>query len=298
MAGQVPAPRRGVWPAGPGPGARRLLPAPRGVCSPRREVRGAPHVGALATLTFGTVLGRCSPLCRCSCGTRCWPGSSHAPQGLLEKQGYHCGEAAVSGCLGSAPSPGLLMPSWAGPVLVCLWDAGGAVLGGPLGSRYGGHSGGGAGCQRPHGEARLAPSQLSQGDHSWAAAENTSPSSLCMGLGSWLSGFPGQAHRNPASERCSGHKPSTPRRHCQLLCLLRWGRVMDLSTCTSERCWSGPARGHWGHSNSTGCATHPGETHSRETGCRGGRRWGGGVMSRGQGRPYPRRSLRGPNRAH
>ena len=41
---------------------------------------------------------RCSPLYRCSCGTRCWPGSSRGLHRGLRSRGHSLwGEAAVSG---------------------------------------------------------------------------------------------------------------------------------------------------------------------------------------------------------
>lgn len=43
---------------------------------------------------------RCSPLYRCSCGTRCWPGSSRGLHRGLRSRGHSLwGEAAVSGRL-------------------------------------------------------------------------------------------------------------------------------------------------------------------------------------------------------
>lgn len=90
----------------------------------------------------------------------------------------------------------------AGPGLVPCWCVCGMQVGSPrwpFGEQiWGTLRGRGRACRRPHGEARLAPSQLSPGGHSWAAAKNTSPSAACVCWG-WgaAPGFQARAHRVP-----------------------------------------------------------------------------------------------------
>lgn len=173
-----PGPQAGVWPLGLG--TLGSLSCPAGCLQPSGET-GAPTLApSLPHLCHSPC--RCSPLYRCSCGTRCWPGSSRGLHRGWRSRGHSLwGEAAVSGRLAGRLPPGPRCWPWAGPVLVCLWDACGqsqvALWGADMGDTLWGR---GRACQGPHGEARLAHPQPSQGDHSWAAAENTGPSAACV----------------------------------------------------------------------------------------------------------------------
>ena len=105
---------------------------------------------------------RCSPLYRCSCGTRCWPGSSRGLHRGWRSRGHSLwGEAAVSARLAGRLPRALD----AGPGLVPCWCVCGMQVGSPrslLGEQiWGTLSGGGAGLVRGPTErpGRPTPSQ-------------------------------------------------------------------------------------------------------------------------------------------
>lgn len=59
-------------------GRLALWPVPRGVCSPGEEGSRPPTSAPWPPHLWHSPCP-CSPLYRCSCGTRCWPGSSRGP---------------------------------------------------------------------------------------------------------------------------------------------------------------------------------------------------------------------------
>ena len=236
-----PGPQAGIWPLGLG--TARLSVLPRRVAAALRR-DGSPTPAPSPPHLWHSPC-RCSPLYRCSCGTRCWPGSSRGLHRGWRSRGHSLwGEAAVSARLAGRLPRALD----AGPGLVPCWCVCGMQVGSPrslLGEQiWGTLSGGGAGLVRGPTErpGRPTPSQakVTTPGRQLRTPALPQPMSARAGAQPWAS-KPGPTGP-PAPVRYSGHKLSTPHTSLgQLLCPAVGLEPRTCPPCTSEWCRSGPA---------------------------------------------------------
>ena len=116
--------REGAWASS----GQTLCPwRPLGPLERGDHPRGSLTGGALATHLWCSPCP-CSPLCRCSCGSRCWPGNSHGPHRGWRSRGHSLRGEKVAVYVGAwpgvpAPARPLLLGHWVPPAWV--WRGGG-----------------------------------------------------------------------------------------------------------------------------------------------------------------------------